>query len=67
MFTYTGSTWRASTISEQGSPMLRALLDANFVFEAPTGITNISSVSTISVYPNPSSGVFTLMLPKDMR
>jgi hypothetical protein len=67
MFTYTGSTWRASTISEQGSPMLRAVLDANFVFEAPTGITNISSVSTISVYPNPSSGVFTLMLPKDMR
>ena len=65
MFTYTGSTWRASTILEQGSPMLRAVLDANYIFEPPTGITTIERVSTIAIYPNPSTGVFTLDIPKD--
>lgn len=63
MFTYTSSTWRESTISVEGSPMLRAVLDADFVFEPPTGIRDIVNTQTIDVYPNPSTDVFHLRLP----
>jgi len=67
MYTFTGSTWRESSILEQGSPMMRAVLDANFVFEPPTGISSITQVQTILIYPNPSSGVFNLELPIEAR
>jgi hypothetical protein len=66
MFTYTNSTWRASSIQSQGSPMMRAVLDANFIFETPTAMTDANTIKSISVYPNPSSGIFTIKIPSDV-
>lgn len=63
MFTYTGSTWKTSNINVAGSPMIRALLDADFPFDPPTGISNISKVSTIKIYPNPNTGLFMVDIP----
>ncbi|MFT4968567.1 MAG: hypothetical protein ACI9O4_000297 [Chitinophagales bacterium] len=65
MFTYTSSTWRASTISVEGSPMIRAVLDADFVFEPSTGIRDVISQAAIKVYPNPSHDIFNISLPSD--
>ena len=67
MFTYTGSTWRASNIGVPGSPMIRALLDADFTFDPPTGIRNITRNTTIKVYPNPNQGVFTVEVPNKVQ
>lgn len=63
MFVYTSSTWRASSINEIGSPMLRAVLDADFVFEPPTGIQEVVNQDFIEVYPNPSKAIFNLRFP----
>lgn len=62
MFTYTNSTWRASAINETGSPMIRAVLDPDFVFEPNTAIRDIHPIESLTIYPNPSSGVFHLKL-----
>ena len=65
MYTYTSSTWRPSSITEEGSPMLRAVLDADFVFEPPTGIQSVYTNSVLKVYPNPSHDIFNIYLPED--
>tara|TARA_B110000459_G_scaffold175062_1_gene198199 strand:- start:9746 stop:11998 length:2253 start_codon:yes stop_codon:yes gene_type:complete len=65
MYTYTSSTWRPSSITEEGSPMLRAVLDADFVFEPPTGIQSVYTNSVLEVYPNPSHDIFNIYLPED--
>ena len=67
MFTYTSSTWRTSNISEQGSPMMRAVLDADFVFDPPTGIRSLQPIANIVVFPNPSTGIFTLEIPNKLN
>ncbi|MCB0510614.1 MAG: T9SS type A sorting domain-containing protein, partial [Bacteroidetes bacterium] len=57
MFIYTSSTWRPSNLSEQGSPMMRAVLDADYPF--PTGIREFITTqsSLLKVYPNPSNSI----------
>ena len=68
MFVYTTSTWRASSISEQGSPMVRALLDADYVFNPPTAIKEVVNKNkTLQVFPNPTSNLFTVVIPNEIR
>lgn len=69
MFTYTTSTWRASAVSEIGSPMIRAVLDAEFQFD--TTVTVIRDIAkenrVIKVYPNPTSSTFTVDIPNEVN
>jgi len=65
MFTYTSSTWRASNIAYQGSPMIRAVLDPDYPFDTTTtGVNSITEESfDLKVYPNPTNSWFTVEIP----
>ena len=69
MFAYTSSTWRASNVSDQGSPMIRAVLDADFEFDTTsTGIREtVQENMFLNVYPNPTNSQFTVQIPPSVK
>ena len=62
MYFYSSKTnlWGKSTISTNGSPMIRLLLGHSY--QPPSGIKNVNN-NHVKAYPNPTSGVLTFDLP----
>jgi hypothetical protein len=56
MFIFTGTSWKASTISPDGSPMIRLIFDSNF-WGGTSGVKDIASDEAhIQLFPNPTNG-----------
>ncbi|MGB1248040.1 MAG: T9SS type A sorting domain-containing protein [Chitinophagales bacterium] len=68
MFVFSNNQWNQSSIQLKGSPMLRALLDADFAFDTTTtGIfTAENKVKEINVYPNPTTGLLQIDVPQEV-
>lgn len=65
MFVYTNSTWNPSFLVTQGSPMIRALLDAEYDFTS--SIKDVFNKSSyIKVYPNPTTNKVQIEIPKEI-
>ncbi len=61
MLIFTGTTWKSSTISPAGSPMLRLIFDTDYQGNTSTAVAEVQAEMTdISVYPNPTSGLLTI-------
>ena len=58
MFVYTDGEWRKSTITQNGSPMIRAILDGNYQGTS-TSIPSVQATEMpmITVFPNPTTDV----------
>jgi hypothetical protein len=57
MFIFTGITWKASTITPEGSPMIRLIFDSNF-WGGTSGVKDIASAEAhIQLFPNPTNGI----------
>jgi hypothetical protein len=66
MFVYRNSLWQASTISTQGSPMIRLIFDTDF-YGFNSGIKDVTANNlSIKVYPNPTTGLVTFDIPKEI-
>ncbi len=56
MFIYSNATWKPSTISPAGSPMIRLIFDSNF-WGGTSAVQDLTKDNpTLSIYPNPTSG-----------
>ena len=56
MFIYTDGEWRKSTISANGSPMMRAILDGNYQGTSTFVEEKLNiPTPTFSIYPNPTT------------
>lgn len=65
MFVYTNSTWNPSFLVTQGSPMIRALLDAKYDFTS--GIKDVfNKTAYIKVYPNPTDNKVQIEIPHNI-
>lgn len=56
MFVFNNGTWKASTIPLDGSPMIRAIIDANYKFTSSISPIEIAD-DKINMYPNPVQDV----------
>ncbi len=56
MFVYINGQWKASTITTNGSPMIRLILDSNFWGQTSSAVKDITAEQNISLYPNPTTG-----------
>ena len=59
-FTSRVGMWGKSTISTDGSPMIRLLLGHSY--QTPSGIKNVNN-NPVKAHPNPTSGLLTFDLP----
>lgn len=58
MYIFTGTTWKASSIQPEGSPMIRLIFDSNYWGNTTTAIDAIdAAVENVTVYPNPTTGL----------
>ncbi len=64
MFIFSSSTWKPSSISSDGSPMIRLIFDSNFqgVTSAINDLTK--EEDNITVYPNPTNGFLNIRSEK---
>ena len=63
MFIYTQGTWKQSTVSPIGSPMIRLIFDSSFVGKTSleAGVHDIpANNETLSIFPNPTTGELNL-------
>ncbi len=56
MFVYINGQWKASTITTNGSPMIRLILDSDFWGQTSSAVKDLSAEQNISLYPNPTTG-----------
>ncbi|MES2620897.1 MAG: T9SS type A sorting domain-containing protein [Bacteroidota bacterium] len=57
MFVFTGTTWKASTITPDGSPMIRLIFDSNY-WGGTSSVTDLTKdENRITFFPNPTSGL----------
>ena len=57
MFIFTNTTWKASTITPAGSPMIRLIFDSNFWGGTSTVTDLTQDANNITFFPNPTSGM----------
>lgn len=58
MFVNLNSKWNPSTLTTDGSPMIRLILDGDFWGQSTVGIKNMAKEENqLFVYPNPASGI----------
>lgn len=66
MFVYRNSQWQPSTITTQGSPMIRLIFDTEF----PGWTTGVETVTNeplyIGMYPNPTNGLLMFDMPEQI-
>lgn len=56
MFVYINGQWKASTITTNGSPMIRLILDSDFWGQTSSAVKDFATEQNISLYPNPTTG-----------
>ncbi len=56
MFIYGNGIWKPSTISVNGSPMIRAIFDSNYWGENSLAVSDLTKEENIGLYPNPTAG-----------
>jgi hypothetical protein len=65
MFVFTGTTWKPSTISPSGSPMIRLIFDSNY-WGGTSAVKELEeNESNIALFPNPTIGI--LYIRSDSR
>lgn len=67
MYIFTANTWKASSISLSGSPMIRAILDGDYPIPTTTAINTVNKTEFIKVYPNPASSQLNLEMPPSLN
>jgi hypothetical protein len=60
MLIFTGTTWKASTIFPEGSPMIRLIFDSDYYGNTSTAVSEVEPENNISVYPNPTTGMLNI-------
>ena len=67
MLIYTGTTWKASSIQPEGSPMIRLVFDSDYWGNTTTAIDAVeAAIENVTVYPNPTTGVLTIKSDKSL-
>lgn len=60
MFVFINGKWQASTLSSDGSPMMRLIFDSNYWGHTSTAVEEVQQETVVSVYPNPTNGSLTI-------
>jgi hypothetical protein len=62
MYVFTSGTWKKSTLSLKGSPMIRLLL--KYSNQIASGVSDVAH-SELNLYPNPTNGKIHILVPDE--